>query len=144
MRNNSIGFEIRILSNLLKRRMFGVTPQDGNRMTEMHGMVIDYLYQNREGRDIYQRDIEAQFSIRRSTASGIVCLMEKKGILTRHGVEGDARLKKLELTETAIATHEKIEMEIVEVEAQMSKGISAQDLATYFAVTEKIKQNLGQ
>lgn len=142
MSENSIGFEIRTLSNLLKRRTFGTNAIPGGAPpTEMHGMVIDYLYQYRD-QDIYQRDIEARFSIRRSTASGILRLMEKKGIITRESVAEDARLKKLMLTADAIAIHEIVKAKMIEVETQIRRDISPEDLRTFFDVVNKIKQNL--
>ena len=63
----------------------------------MQGWIIGYLYQNRD-KEVFQRDIQEQFSIRRSTVTGILQLMEKNGLITRSSVERDARLKKLELT----------------------------------------------
>lgn len=68
---HSIGLTIRTLSNLLKRRMFETHPSPGGPPpTKMHAEIIDFLYQNRES-VIFQRDLEAHFSIRRSTASGL-------------------------------------------------------------------------
>ncbi len=36
-----------------------------------------------EGKEIFQKDIEAEFNIRRSTATGILKLMEKNGFINR-------------------------------------------------------------
>ena len=45
----------------------------------MQSWIIRFLYEHSE-EDIYQRDIEAEFSIARSTATGILKLMEKEDI----------------------------------------------------------------
>ena len=83
---HSIGLTIRTLSNLLKRRMFETHPSPGGPPpTKMHAEIIDFLYQNRES-VIFQRDLEAHFSIRRSTASGLLRLMEERGIVYRESV----------------------------------------------------------
>lgn len=77
---HSIGLTIRTLSNLLKRRMFETHPSPGGPPpTKMHAEIIDFLYQNRES-VIFQRDLEAHFSIRRSTASGLLRLMEERAL----------------------------------------------------------------
>lgn len=39
-----------------------------------------------------------KFSITRSTASRVLSLMEKKGLITRESVERDARVRKIVLT----------------------------------------------
>ena len=80
---NCIGLEIRNLSNLIRRDVekhadeLEFKPNKGVR-----GWAIDYFYENRD-KDIYQKDFEEKFSIRRSTASNILKLMEKNGFITR-------------------------------------------------------------
>lgn len=65
-----------MLSNLIRRDiekqslLHKARPDKGVR-----GWAIDYFYENRD-RDIYQRDFEEKFQIRRSTASNILKLME--------------------------------------------------------------------
>ena len=92
---DEIGFQVRTLSNLIKRLVDQTAFQGRERpATGMHGWVIGYLYENRN-RDVFQRDLQEQFSIRRSTVTGILQLMEKNGLITRQSVDEDARLKKI-------------------------------------------------
>lgn len=84
-----VGGEIRVLSNLIKRCMDDGMPPE---TTGMQGWIIGFLHRN-EDRDMFQRDVEAEFNIRRSTATGILQLMEKNGFLLREPVAYDARLK---------------------------------------------------
>ena len=93
--------------------------------------------------DVYQRDLEKEFGITRSTASRVLMLMEQKGMVERRSVEKDARLKKLMLTEKAIAMHEDVMREITDIENKMQEGIPEEDLAVFFRTLDKIKQNLG-
>ena len=94
-----VGGEIRVLSNLIKRCMDDGMPPE---TTGMQGWIIGFLHRN-EDRDMFQRDVEAEFNIRRSTATGILQLMEKNGFLLREPVAYDARLKKLVLTPNSAA-----------------------------------------
>ena len=55
---------------------------------------------------VFQRDIEREFSITRSTVTNILQLMERKGYIERRSVPQDARLKQLVLTEEGIRFHE--------------------------------------
>ncbi|MDO5845499.1 MAG: helix-turn-helix domain-containing protein, partial [Methanocorpusculum sp.] len=89
--NFTLGYEIKSLSNHLKRNICQTAAtQSDCPVTGTHGMIIDYLA-HAEG-SIYQRDIEAKFSMRRSTVSGILDIMVKNGLITRERVESDARL----------------------------------------------------
>ena len=76
-------------------------------VTPVQSHIVGYLYHNRE-RALYQRDVEAEFSIGRATASKLLTAMERNGLIRRSAVAGDARLKKLELTEKALAHMEQI------------------------------------
>ena len=96
-----------MLSNLLKRQM-ACQPQDeeDSHVTGMLGMIIHYLAVA-DG-DRFQKDVETQFRFRRSTATGILQLMEQHGLLRREPVPQDGRLKRLVLTDKALALDARI------------------------------------
>ena len=140
----TLGREIIVSSNLIKRGLSQTAEFDQlEHLTGTHGWVIKYLYDNRE-RDVFQRDIESEFSIRRSTVTGILQCMEKNELIERQSVENDARLKKLVLTNKAIQIQCKVEETIAEFEKNLSDGITQEEREVFFRVTEKIRQNLGE
>lgn len=103
----NIVFELKSLDRLMRKAIEqefrGL--DDDDQITRMHHWIIGYLYRNQD-KDIFQRDVEAEFRISRSTTSSMLTLMEKKGLVTRNSVPGDARLKKLTLTERAMQMHQ--------------------------------------
>ncbi len=138
----TIGFDIRTLSILIKRYIDGsATKQYVDNLTGTHGWVIGYLYDNRD-HDVYQRDLETQFSIRRSTATGILQLMEKNELILREPVESDARLKKLVLTEKALDIHKMVEEDRKRTEEQLTKDIDAQELAIFRKALKQMIRNM--
>ena len=56
----------------------------------------------------YQRDVEAAFGLSRSTATGILQLMEKNGLIQRESAADDARLKSLIPTAKAAELEEEV------------------------------------
>ena len=142
VQNRQIGFEIKTISNLIKRELNQQAFQNASEaMTGMQGWLVRYLYQRRE-EDVFQRDLEREFHIRRSTVTGILQGMEKNGLIRRTPVKSDARLKKIVLTDKAVSMHEAIAMEIVRMEDRLKQGLSQQELATLFALLDRIKANL--
>ena len=133
-----VGGEIRVLSNLIKRCMDDGMPPE---TTGMQGWIIGFLHRN-EDRDMFQRDVEAEFNIRRSTATGILQLMEKNGFLLREPVAYDARLKKLVLTPAGTALHQKAEADIQALERKAVQGMSASEVDQFFLLLGKIQKNL--
>ena len=135
-----VGIAIKELSNLLKRYTFGsLKPQSD--VTMMQGWIIGFLCSNSD-RDIFQKDIEQRFEIRRSTATAMLQLMEKNGYITRHSVEYDARLKKLCVTEKAKLLHKSILDRIEMTEKQIITGISDEEIDMFFSTIEKMKNNI--
>ena len=137
-----LGFEIRTLNNCVKRFFQATKPPELQQSTGVHGWAIKYFYENRN-KDIFQRDFEERFSIRRSTATNMLKLMEKNGIITRESVDCDARLKKIVLTEKAVAIHKKAVKNIEMIESTLKNGITDEELASFYKVADKIKLNLG-
>ena len=131
-----------MLNHMIKRNLIcHVNATSIDEITLMHGWIIRYLYERR-GSDVFQRDIEKNFSIGRSTVTGIIQLMEKKGYLRRESVEQDARLKKVVLTEKGIYAQESIEGIIEELNSQLMRGIGEEELQTFYEVLRKLEANL--
>jgi MarR family transcriptional repressor of mepA len=105
-------------------------------------MIIEYLYQNQETKDLFQKDIEAKFSIRRSTATGILQLMEKNKIIIRESVPYDARLKKIVLTKEAIAKYQLVKEKIYQLEEQIQQGLTDEEIQVFYKIMNQIKKNL--
>lgn len=137
-----IGFQVNTLSHLIRRFLDQTTfGMDHNPVTGMQGWIIGYLYDNR-GKEIFQRDIQTHFSVRRSTVTGILQLMEKNGLITRQSVARDARLKRLELTPKAIEHHERFHRGIREGEARLSAGLAPEERETFIQLCEKLRAHI--
>ena len=78
-----IGFENKRLENEIHSRMTAYrAAMGGEELTMMQSWIIRFLYEHSE-EDIYQRDIEAEFSIARSTATGLGLLRALGGCVRR-------------------------------------------------------------
>lgn len=137
-----IGHELKIISNLIRRRMDNAPElKDANRLTGMHGWVIGFIHNNKD-RDVFQRDLESECNVRRSTATSMLQIMEGNGLIVRQAVPYDARLKKLVLTEKAKDLHQTIVAEIEKMEQQLLTGIDEAEINTFFKTLDKLKKNL--
>lgn len=142
MKRREIGHEIHAVSNLLGRRIEAEKRMRGMQdITPMQIWIVGYLHDHKE-EDIFQKDIEREFTITRSTVTGILKLMEKNGLIYRISVQEDARLKKLILTEKGEDMFQSVRNHIDETERMLSKGLSEEEVNTLFELLEKIKKNL--
>lgn len=142
MENKRLGFEIHKTSRIIKRYMDSDASKSYvDKMTGTHGWAVGYFYTNRD-RDIFQKDFEQKFDIRRSTASAILSLMEKNDLIRRESVPYDARLKKIVLTQKAIDVQIFVEEAFERFDRTMKQNISDEELTVFFTVLDKINNNL--
>jgi len=94
------------------------------------------------GEATYQRDLEREFSLRRSTASGILSQMEKNGLLRREISARDARLKTLVLTPEAVALCEERERRIEAFERALLGNLTQEEQVTLLNLLERVRQNI--
>ena len=95
-----------------------------------------------EGRDVYQRDLEAIFKLRRSTLSSVISTLEKRGYLSRAPVPQDARLRKLVLTEAGQTIGRHVFETFSHLNDLLIAGLTQEELAFFASVLDKIAGNL--
>ncbi len=137
--DKNIVFELKTLDRLMRKTIekeFAAL-EDDDQMTRMHHWIIGYLYREQD-KDIFQRDVEAEFKISRSTTSSMLTLMEKKGLIVRQGVPGDARLKKLTLTEKARQLHLLHINKINEIDAVINGAITPEEKQEMLKIIGKL------
>lgn len=120
MKNNDIGFYLRKLNNHIQKRSHSLyNRKEINECSLSNLWVIDYLTDNSD-KDIYQKDIETEFSINRATASKMLTLMEEKNFITRIPCEEDGRLKKIKV----LPEGEKLKSICLAIRKEMEKELS--------------------
>lgn len=140
--DNRVGLMIHKLDMGVKRVLDARMKAAGyDEVTLMHGWILKYLYDNRD-RDVFQRDIEKQFSIGRSTVTTIIQLMEKRDLIRRESVEQDARLKKVLLTQKGFKHHDLVEESIYGIHKQIMTGISDEEKQVFLDIVQRMDKNL--
>ena len=86
--------------------------------------------------------MESAFHIRRSTATGILQIMVRDGLIVREPVEDDARLKRLVLTPIAIEQLAQMQQDILRVEQKATAGLTGEELKTLYVLLDKVIENL--
>lgn len=137
-----IGKEIIILSTRIKRTMRAASESMG--LTDTQSRVLQYIWEQSRYREVFQKDIEDEFGIRRSSVTQIIQLMERDGLIVRESVQRDARLKKLTLTEKADQIQKTMQGKIWEMEAKLEENISPEEKEILLNLLHKISKNLAE
>ena len=142
MRQKRIGREVSCLKNLFSRNIENNdTVRFVNELTSANAHILRFLAKN-QNTDIYQKTIEENFSITKSTTSKVLKLMEQNGLINRLGVDNDARLKKIILTEKGLAIHESIRNVLDDVEKKALDGFNEEEIEMLYSFIDRIKTNL--
>ncbi|MCI8517991.1 MAG: MarR family transcriptional regulator [Hungatella sp.] len=141
MENMHAGLAVRTLSNLIHRKINQMVAEEEETLTAHQMWVLKFLV-NQEDREIMQRDIEREFSIRRSTASHMLTLMEHGGYIRRVPVPSDARMKRIVLTEKGRQAHERMGERIKRFETLLREGVTDQELEWFLGIIERLQQNI--
>ncbi|MDD3368237.1 MAG: MarR family winged helix-turn-helix transcriptional regulator [Lachnospiraceae bacterium] len=141
--DGTITFEIKAVSNLIRRRMWDLVsaPELGG-LTGAQNAMLGYIMDHEEKQDLFQRDLEREFNIRRSTATVMLQSLEEKNFIRRVPVERDARLKKIVLTEKAVETQIKVRGYIEKFNRQLEQGLTEEERCMLLETLRKIKNNL--
>ena len=142
MDKKKIGAQIRVLANLIGRNLNDINFGDEcYNLTGPQTLILAYLYR-RQNDDVFQKDIELEFNVRRSSATGVLKCLEANGFIRRESIDRDARLKKIILTKKAYKHREVLERHIDELEKILVSGLSQQEIDDLIKILGKIKRNL--
>ena len=134
--------QLRRVNNLIFRKIGQFSRTNGvEAVTPMHGWIMEYLYRNSDT-PVFQRDIEREFSITRSTVTNILQLMERKGYIERQSVPRDARLKRLVLTEEGALLHEKTMHSLHQTDEFVSGLLTPEENAELLRLLNKLREGL--
>ena len=136
----TILFSVKSVDNLAKKVLERQAAASGQELTIMHAWIIGFLYHAKE--PVYQRDVEREFKINRATVSGMLTLMEQKGLVRRSSVSHDGRLKRIELTEHGRRQHEERMEHFLRLERTLEEALSPEELSAFFAMTDRLRKTL--
>ncbi len=139
---NYLGYEIHKIEHLITRNIdSAIMSSIGNDITLAQGLIIEFIGLNPH-KNIYQKDIELEFDVKRSAVSLILKNMEAKSLITREAVDRDLRLKKIVLTEKSLMLFENISNIVTQMEHKLSNTITDEEKRVFITILNKIRKNL--
>jgi DNA-binding MarR family transcriptional regulator len=134
----SIGREVNIFVNRINRQVSNIVSKYGISGAQAH--IINFIHNESKIRDLYQKDVEKEFDIRRASATNALQLLEKKGFITRVSVPVDARLKKIKLTERGSSIQIKVASIIIGSEQALREKLSNSEYAILLSIIKKLSK----
>lgn len=134
------GAWINMLSHKIKMRMNAALSDLG--ITGVQSRIMHFILVHCQDGPVFQKDVEDAFSLRRSTTTAILQLMEKNGIIIRESVPYDARLKSLVPTDKAARLDEQVRTRILEIDAMLTRDLSPGQQQLFMEIAAQMARNL--
>ncbi len=140
--DHPLNVELRCLSRKMLRELFSTAHhQEIEKAIGSNGWIIAYIGDHGD-RDVFQKDLERDFAVTRSTASKNVDLLVKNGFIERQSVDYDARLKKLVLKKQGEEILSLMRSNNAELESRLTQGFDEKELSVLRGYIERLFQNL--
>lgn len=136
----AIGCKINYVSNIIKRKIEKLESIEAlERVSGTNSFILVYIS---EKEIVFQKDIEKEFGITRSTASKVISLMESKGMIIRKSVHNDLRLKQLVLTDDAKMFVESVKKDLKSFEKRLTLGLTKEEKDILLSIMNKLENNI--
>lgn len=134
--------QFRDFINLMENRVNHLAAVYGiEKLAGPQGFAVMYLCEDK-GKEIFIKDIEKRLNISKSVTSNLIKRMEKNGFIQVIPSKVDKRYKQVVLTELGESKAKAIKVFHDEMHDQVLKGISREDLRTFFRVFKQALKNL--
>ena len=127
------------LSNKIRRNFASLASR--SIFSGAEGRTLHFLIASRDI-EVFQKDIEEEFSIRSSTATVLLQKMEADGLIKRVPTESDGRRKKITLTDKALKYKEQVIAQLDKMDSRLIEGIREDELSTFLSVIKRMGENL--
>ena len=104
--------------------------------------IIRFIHSQSMLSSVYQKDIETEFGIRRSSVTSILQNIEKNGLITREGDISDARIKKVLLTEKGTMLSQLLKDYIYNLEAVIVSGMTTEEKELFLLLLKRALNNV--
>lgn len=143
MKRQQVAMEVIGVANILRRITFldGYYQSDSDGPTSMQHWFLRYIWEH-QNEDVFQKNLEATFRVRRSTATEVLKAMERKMLIQRIPCVEDKRSKKIILTEKGIEVCRENHNKVVATDIRILNGLSEEEVSAFLKTLEKIRKNL--
>jgi len=126
-----------ISHRVLEKRMVDLS------LSSIQSRMLGYLYfQSQQGKKVFQKELEEEFKIRKSSVSSVLGILEKKDLIRRESTRKDARQKELLLTEHGIEVQERVLERLNALEKSANDSMTLEEQKQFYSCIYKIMTKL--
>lgn len=129
METEEIAVLIKMASAALRRQLDRkCLKQVSNEVTGMSGLILKYLADHL-GENVFLKDLEAEFTIRKSSLTEMLNSLERKGYIRKSSIDDDGRFKNIIITEKGLEIDERFKAVAISFEEELSNILTEEESA---------------
>ena len=136
-----LGHKFRVIHNRIDKYFEKRSEGSDHSLTRVQCATLHYLYDHRDD-NVFQKDIESEFCITGATATNILKGLERQALITREPMPGDARLKKIMLTDEGCACNAQAYENMRHMEETLAAGMTEEELENLRNLLDRVIANL--
>lgn len=136
----SISHLIKVLNNQISRDINTFALQF--KLTGTQIQILDFLNGFTSSQNVFQKDVEKEFNIRRSTATNILKNMEEKELIKRTALPSDSRLKTIEVQPSGQKIQAEISKFLAETDNKILNSLGGFERRSFVKALHKIPTKL--
>lgn len=127
METEEIAVLIKIASATLRRQLDEKCLKRVSKdVTGMCGLILKYLADHL-GENVFLKDLEAEFIIRKSSLTEMINSLERKGYIRKSSIDDDGRFKNIIITEKGLEINERFKAVAISFEAELSSVLTEEE-----------------
>lgn len=112
-------------------------------ISSIQSRVLGYLWWKAWKKEpVFQKELESEFKIRRSSVCSVVQSLEKRGLLERKSVRTDARQKELVLTDEGMKIQSQVIDRLELMETKMNGWLTPEEREWWIRCVRKMETGL--
>lgn len=135
------GWYIKRIDNALEKEA-NQNLQDLNLTMQQNRVLI--LLAHAEAHTLSLKALEEHFGAAQSTVAGLVCRLEKKGLVKALSAPGDKRVKLVQMTQEGLALHARGRQGVIDSEARLTSLLSPDEKEQFLHLLEKVYEAVKQ
>ncbi len=129
------------LSCLMRRAM--EQEMEEFKLSSIQSRILGFLWFKRQHYEkAFQKELESEFKIRRSSVTSVIQSLEKRGYIERRSVSTDARQKELVLTEEGMQIQRQVIARLEEMEKRVNGWLNPEEREWWIHCVNKIETGL--
>ena len=113
------------------------------KLSSIQSRILGFLWYKRNHHEkAFQKELESEFKIRRSSVTSVIQGLEKHGLVERRSVSTDARQKELVLTEEGVRVQRQVIERFEEMEQRVNGWLSPEERKWWLRCVNKIETGL--